>query len=163
MRNLENLSIQPQPLQGQELVAISNGAGLGIENTGLAILYSPKFPFHLHIILHCPTAPTNLLSIHKFCLDNNCFFILTLSHFFLNDLQTHAILLEGKSENGLYPLCFRRWSSKNNNPTFTVFFFWLKTSISIWHFRLSHFSIPTVNHVIKAHNLPISNISFNKD
>jgi hypothetical protein len=160
--NLENLSIQPQPFQSQESVAIGNGARLGIENTGSTILHSPKFLFHVRNILHCPTAATNLLSIHKFCLDNNCYFILKSSHFFVKDLQTHAILLEGKSENGLYPLRFRKWSSKNSTPTFTAFF-GLKTSISIWHFRLCHSSIPTINRVIKAHKLPISNISFNKD
>jgi hypothetical protein len=161
-RDLENLTIQPQPFQGQESVAVGNGAGLGIEHTGSAILHSPKFPFQIRNILHCPTAATNLISIQQFCLDNNCYFILTSSHFFVKDLQTHAILLEGKSENGLYPLWLRRWSSKNKNPVFTAFF-GLKTSISVLHLRLGHPSFVTVNRVIKAHSLPTSNVSFNKD
>jgi transposase InsO family protein len=80
----------------------------------------------------------------------------------VKDLQTHAILLEGKSENGLYPLRLRRWSSKNKNPVFTAFF-GLKTSISVWHLRIGHPSFVTFNRVIKAHSLPTSNVSFNKD
>jgi len=66
-----------------------------------------------------------------------------------------------KSENGLYPMRFQTWSSTNKH-VFSAFF-GLKTSIPVWHFRLGHPSFVTVNRVIKAHNLPISNISFNKD
>jgi hypothetical protein len=61
-RDLENLTIQPQPFQGQESVAVGNGTGIGIEHTGSAILHSSKTPFHIRNILHCPTAATNLIS-----------------------------------------------------------------------------------------------------
>jgi len=85
-RDLENLTIQPQPFQGQESVAVGNGMGIGIEHTSSAILHSSKIPFHIRNILHCPTAATNLISIQKFCLDNNCYFILTSSYFVVKDL-----------------------------------------------------------------------------
>jgi hypothetical protein len=35
--------------------------------------------------------------------------------------------------------------------------------VPVWHFRLGRPSFVTVSRVIKAYNLPISNISFNKD
>jgi hypothetical protein len=159
-RDLENLTVQPQPFQGQESVAVGNGSGLGIQHTGSAILHSSKSPFQICHFLHCPTAATNLISIQKFCLDNNCYFILTSSHFFVKDLQTHAILLEGKSENELYPLRLRRCSSKIT-LVFTAFL-GLKTSLLIWHSRLGHPSAVTASHVIKAHNLPFFNDSTNK-
>jgi hypothetical protein len=158
---LENLTIQPQPFQGPELVAVGNGAGLNIEHTGSTIIHSSNIPFHLKNILHCPTATTNLLSIQKFCQDNNCYFILTSSHFFVKDLRTHALLLEGKSENGLYPLRLRRCSSKNA-PVFTAFL-GIKASTLVWHSRLGHPSLLTVNRVIKAHSLPILNNDSNKE
>jgi hypothetical protein len=158
---LENLTIQPQPFQGPESVAVGNGTGLNIEHTGSTIIHSSNIPFHLKNILHCPTATTNLLSIQKFCQDNNCYFILTSSHFFVKDLRTHALLLEGKSENGLYPLRLRSCSSKNS-PVFTAFL-GIKASTLVWHSRLGHPSLLTVNRVIKVHSLPILNNDSNKE
>jgi hypothetical protein len=64
---LENLSLQQQPFPGNETVAVGNGGGLAIENTGSAILHSPHSDFHLKKILHCPHAAAKLLSIQKFC------------------------------------------------------------------------------------------------
>jgi hypothetical protein len=88
---------------------MGNGEGLVIENTGSSTILSTTSPystppFKLKDILHYPTASTNLLSIQKFCKDNACFFILIDSHFYVKDNQTWVILLEGRSENGLYPL-----------------------------------------------------------
>jgi len=131
---LENLTLQQQPFQGQETVAVGNGGGLAIENTGSAILHSPHSNFHLNNILHCPQAATEMLSIQKFCQDNACYFLLTSTHFFVKDLRTHAILLAGRSENGMYPLRFKSASSKTF-PLFTAFL-GLRASLSVWHYRL---------------------------
>jgi hypothetical protein len=43
---------------------------------------------HLSQVLHCLVAIAKLLSINQFCKDNNCFFILTKSHYFIKDKQT---------------------------------------------------------------------------
>jgi hypothetical protein len=64
--DLENLSLQ-QPFKGNDSVAVDNGAGLEIENTGSTILNSKNYHFHLKNVLHCPHAATKLLSIQKFC------------------------------------------------------------------------------------------------
>jgi transposase InsO family protein len=160
-RDMENLSIQPQPFQGPESVAVGNGAGLTIEHTGSTIFHSPSIPFYLKHVLHCPTATANLLSIQKFCQDNNCYFVLTSSHYFVKDLRTHALLLEGRSENGLYPLKLERTSSKNA-PVFSAFL-GIKASTLMWHSRLGHPSFSTVKNVIKAHSLPLLNNDINKE
>lgn len=101
-------------------MAVGNGTGLAVENTGYTLLHSLNSSFHLKDLLHCPQAFANLLSIQKFCVDNSCYFILTASHFFVKDLQTKAILLEGRSENGLYLLRLRR-NKLNGVKTFTAF------------------------------------------
>lgn len=75
--NLENLSLQ-QPYTGSDNVAVGNGSGLRIHNTGSLQLHTPNSTLHLHNVLHCPKAFVNLLSINKFCRDNSCFFILTI-------------------------------------------------------------------------------------
>jgi hypothetical protein len=148
---LENLSLQQQPFKGNEAVAVGDGGGLEIENTGSAILTSFNSRFHLTHILHCPKAATNLLSIQKLCKDNDCYFILTDSHFFVKELNTHRLLLEGRSENGLYPLRSR------------LLFVGLRTTLSVWHYRLGHSSFLNVNRVLKAHDLPVSNDDSNKN
>jgi len=46
-RDLENLSIQPEPFQGPESMAVGNGAGLTIEHTSSTIFHSSSIPFTL--------------------------------------------------------------------------------------------------------------------
>jgi hypothetical protein len=66
----------------------------------------------LNNILHCPIAAANLLSIHKFCVDNKCWFILTDSHFFVKDNFTGQTLLQGQSRDGLYPIFLSKSTNK---------------------------------------------------
>jgi hypothetical protein len=154
---LDNLNIQ-QPFQGRDSVTVGNGAGLAIENTGSSSLIplNSKFQteFCLNNIQHCLKASTNLLSIQKFCHNNHCCFKLTSTHFFVKNIRTRAILLAGKSKDGLYPLRFKRAFS-NNKCIFTATL-GLKTTPSVWHFRLGHCSSVTMTHVLNKSHLPIT-------
>ena len=94
------------------------------------------------------------------CLDNDCHFILTSSHFFVKDNLTKAILLEGKSENGLYPLWFQGNSHKSSHAI--VAFLGIKTPALIWHFRLGHPANDVVSQIVKAFQLPVSSLNSNK-
>jgi hypothetical protein len=82
----------------------------------------------------------------------------------VKDIWTHATLLEGRSEHGLYPLRFRGSSFTSTNKTFPTFTSLLgfRTTPDVWHSRLGHSSISTVNHVIKAHHLPLTSNKINK-
>lgn len=139
---------------------MGNGTGLAIEITGSSLLYTPHSSFKLTNILHCPQASANLLFIQKFCLDNSCYFILTSSHYFVKDLQTHAILLKGKSENGLYPLRFGSNLHKGTK-TFAALI-GIRTTSLVWHFRLGHPSLDIVHLVVKNKHLLVSAFDFNK-
>jgi transposase InsO family protein len=156
---LENLHIQ-QPFQHNDEVAVGNGTGLTIESTGSSLIHTPTSSFQLNNILHCPQASANLLSIQKFCLDNSCYFILTSSHYFVKDLRTHVTLLEGKSENGLYPLRFEGNLHKGTK-TFTALL-GIRTTSLMWHFRLGHPSLDIVHRVVKDRHLLVSKFNFNK-
>jgi transposase InsO family protein len=161
---LDNLAIQ-QPFQGRESVTVGNGASLAIETIGLSILKpsdsSYTSVFLLDNIQHCPKASTNLLSIQKFCHDSHCYFKLTSTHFIVKDIQTRRILLAGRSENGLYPLRFLRASLATNKCSFTAGL-GIRTTLSIWHFRLGHTSHVTVSHVLKNYHLPVASDVSNK-
>jgi hypothetical protein len=101
--NLEQLTLQ-QPYNGSDNVAVGNGAGLQIKNTGSLSFRTPHSTLYLNRVFHCPQAFANLLSVNQFCHDNNCFFILTSSHYFIKDSRTGVTILKGRSDGGLYPL-----------------------------------------------------------
>jgi hypothetical protein len=157
----ENIAA-PQPFDGGDTIGVGNGAGLVITSIGSSLV-SPNSShdsvFHLKDIAHCPKALANLLSINKFCRDNKCFFILTDSYFCIKDNKTGTILLQGPSENGLYPLHFHH-STTNKSKDFTAFL-GVKTTDMVWHHRLGHPSKSVFQHLHSHHQLPISG-SINK-
>ena len=150
--NLEHLTLQ-QPYIGQENVAIGNGQGLSIAHTGTTIFHTPEAKLNLKRVLHCPQASANLLSINQFCLDNNCLFILTGTHYFVKDIQTGATLLEGRSEGGLYPIQLRSMSINKSHALSAVV--GIKAPVSVWHSRLGHASLPIVSQLLNKHSLPV--------
>jgi len=85
-------------------VTVGNGSDLQILNTGSTTFNLGKSNFHLNNILHCPQAATNLIYINRFCLDNNCYFILTATDFIVKENLIGKILLRGVVDNELYPL-----------------------------------------------------------
>ncbi|KAL6324586.1 hypothetical protein AAG906_013398 [Vitis piasezkii] len=146
--NLEHLTLQ-QPYTGQENVAVGNGQGLSIAHTGTTIFHTPEAKLNLKRVLHCPQASANLLSINQFCLDNNCLFILTGTHYFVKDIQTGATLLEGRSEGGLYPIQLRSMSINKSHALSAVV--GIKAPVSVWHSRLGHASLPIVSQLLNKH------------
>jgi len=110
--------------------------------------------------MHCPKVATNLVSIQRFFLDNAYYFILTANHFYIIDLLTQALLLEEKSENGMYPLWFDKKSHKGSKA-FTAML-GIKTNPLLWHFRLGHPSSEVVTRVVQENKLPIPFLNFNK-
>jgi hypothetical protein len=146
---------EPQPYEGPDMVGVGNGTGLNIKKFGSSIVQS-SFPLHHHLvlkdILHCPNASANLLSINKFCIDNNCWFALTGSNFTVNDNLTGRVLLQGPSENGLYPIPLHQ-KSLNKWKGFAAYV-GVKTTNLVWHQRLGHPSSFVVQHLLKNQNLP---------
>jgi hypothetical protein len=161
---LDNLTLQ-QPFQSDETVTVGNDAGLAMENFGSSILISANSKFHLKDVLYRPQATANLLSIQKFCKDNDCYFKLTSTHFYVKDTRTSALLLEGRCENGFYLLRFHKTSLQGKCALATSFtaFIGIKTSSLGWHLRLGHPSSEVVARVIKHFDLPMSVNDFNKD
>ncbi|CAL9026864.1 unnamed protein product [Prunus brigantina] len=91
------------PSTSTDNVTIGNGTGLRIANVGSSSLVSGHQVFHLPEVLHVPTLATNLLSVHRFCLDNNCQILYNALWFQIQDLQGR-VLYQGQCHNGLYPL-----------------------------------------------------------
>lgn len=87
-------------------------------------------------ILRYPHASTNLLSINKFCLENNYYRILTGSDFTAKENQTGRTLLHRRVEIGIYPIAGNvSLPYKIHGLTATI---GEKTSAERWHYRLGH-------------------------
>ena len=69
--NLNKLSVQSQ-YEGLDRIAVGNGQSLSINHIGNSTLSTKFHKFHLRNVLHVPRIASNLLSVHKICLYNNC-------------------------------------------------------------------------------------------
>ena len=92
--DLESHCLQT-PYRGIENVTVGNRSALPIANTVSSTIIIPSSHFKLNDIFHCPNAFTNRLSIQKFSINNNCYFVLISIHFFVKDNSTGQTLLQG--------------------------------------------------------------------
>ena len=83
---------------GNDSLLVGDGNSIPIFHIGSSKLYSPNKTFNLSNILHVPELKQNLLSVQKFCVDNNVFFEFHYSYFIVKDKSTCNILLTGPSE-----------------------------------------------------------------
>ncbi|RVX04050.1 Retrovirus-related Pol polyprotein from transposon TNT 1-94 [Vitis vinifera] len=145
------------PYTGTDKVTIGNGKHLSISNTGSHRLLSDSRSFHLKKVFHVPFISANLISVAKFCSDNNALIEFRSNSFFVKDLHTKKVLAQGKLENGLYR--FPVLNSKKvafvgatNSSTFyshnsSIF----DNKVKLWHHRLGHASTDIL---AKSHRLP---------
>jgi hypothetical protein len=159
--DLSNLTLQ-QTYQGTKTVAIGNGNGLQIQNTSSSSFQTPNSNsiVHLNNILHCPEVSPNLLSINKFCKDNNCHFKFTDTYFLVKDNQTGEILLQGLSKDGLYPMQLKKFS--RNKARRYVILIGIKTTVDVWHSRLGHPNHQVLQFMLKHQQIPVLKSKSNK-
>ena len=74
--NLSQLSVMQQPIQGSETVTVGNGQELPVTHIGNGELRTLTHNFRLDNILSVPDLASNLLSVHKLCLQIMLFVIL---------------------------------------------------------------------------------------
>jgi hypothetical protein len=100
---LEKLTMHDRYASNDQIHA-ANGAGMEIANVGKSILPTPIRSLHLDNVLHVPRAHKNLVSIHRFIIDNNTFVELHPFFFLIKDQVTRRVLLHRPCNGGLYPL-----------------------------------------------------------
>ncbi|GAA0149587.1 hypothetical protein LIER_08725 [Lithospermum erythrorhizon] len=156
--NLSQLQFH-DPYYGPDSVRVADGSGLSIKHVGTAKFISNSSNFQLNHILHVPNLSRNLLSIHRFCVDNNATFEFTDTDFIVNDNKIQKVLLKGPSVNGLYVFPHQHFHvSHQSRPVVpssqqygqspslssSAFHFsplqalTVVTSSSVWHHRLGH-------------------------
>ncbi|GJW52423.1 putative RNA-directed DNA polymerase [Tanacetum coccineum] len=139
---------------GDDALHVGNGKGLPILHIGSSKVYSPQKTFSLKNILHVPEISHNLLSVQKFCHDNDVFFEFHTSYFVVKDESTHTTLLTGPSKHGLYTITLPQLKSINK-----VSFSAVRASPTIWHRRLGHPHQRLLRSMLSNFSLPVTNKS----
>jgi histone deacetylase 1/2 len=101
--DLSNLSLHSD-YEGPESVTIDDGSGLAIKHTGSTHLSTPSSYFTLNNVLCVPKASHNLISVSKFCQQNNVYVEFHPFSFSVKDLKTGATLMHGPSNGDLYSI-----------------------------------------------------------
>lgn len=102
--DLQNLNIHTEDYCGQDQVLVGNDKGLKIHHLDKSIIFSAFKSFFLNQVLHVPHIKKNLLSVYQFTKDNDVYFEFHPSFFCVKDRSSGAIILQGQSDQGLYPL-----------------------------------------------------------
>ena len=94
--DLNNLTIH-NPFTGGDKVIVRDGKGLSIANIGKFYLASSSGSLVFNDVLHIPFITTNLVSVQRFCSDNDTFIEFHHFHFVVRDQKTRLALLQGKN------------------------------------------------------------------
>lgn len=92
------------PYRGTDQVSIGNRSSISNQNSCTSLLLTPYGNFLLRQLLHVSLITRNLLSACQFYLDNFVFLEFNSSDFFVKDLYTQEVFLQGPIRNGLYVL-----------------------------------------------------------
>ncbi|GAA0155861.1 hypothetical protein LIER_13492 [Lithospermum erythrorhizon] len=103
------------PYNGSTQVMVRNGYLLKVSHIGQSSIICSHSTLILKNVLYVPFLTKNLLSVHKLCLDNQCFVEFSSSNFFVKDWKTMKTLHQSSNEGSLYPFstssiyaCFSR-------------------------------------------------------
>ncbi|MFS7946140.1 putative RNA-directed DNA polymerase [Helianthus anomalus] len=149
--NLSSLD-NSEAYYGGDNLHVGNGKGLPILHIGSTRFSSPTKTFNLKNILHVPEIKQNLLSVQRFCHDNNVYFESHATHFAVKDKSTHTILLTGPSNGGLYSIKLPRLQLVPK-----VSFSAVRASTSTWHQRLGHPHPQLLKSMLSTYHLPLQN------
>ncbi|XP_075662968.1 uncharacterized protein LOC142632456 [Castanea sativa] len=97
-------SNQREPVVGNETVTVGNGQELPVTHVGHGELKTSTHNFRLNNILRVPDLASNLLYVHKLCLQNNAFCYFDAHKFLIQDFPSGKILYKGLSKDGVYPI-----------------------------------------------------------
>jgi hypothetical protein len=120
-----------------------------IKHIGQSTIPTSSKSLHLRDILHVPCVSRNLLSVKKFCYDNNVFFEFHAWYFLVKYRATRVVLLRGGCRGGLYNL---------DESVLKQVFSSIKVSRDRWHSRLGHPATPVVQDIYIVLSFPQSQL-----
>jgi len=155
--DLNNLTLA-SPYPTADTIHTANGEGLTVSHVGQSIINSSMSSFKLDSVLLVPQLTQNLLSVHRLCLDNNCWLIFDASCFWIQDKATRRILYRGLCSNGLYPI-HASSSSSFTQPSPAQAFLGQLVQSNLWHHRLGHPTNSVVSLMLNKAHIPVPKTS----
>ncbi|RVW33312.1 Retrovirus-related Pol polyprotein from transposon RE2 [Vitis vinifera] len=144
-----------QPYQGKDQVTVGNGKQLPISSIGSKYFHSSQKSFQFQDVFHVLQLTTNLISVSKFCIDNNSFFEFHPNIYLIKDKTTKQILHQGTIERGLYKFpstpCHDSVTSSYSHSAFIA---QPKNEFSKWHNRLGHPTPLILKQILASCNIP---------
>lgn len=110
-----------------------------VTHIGNGKLLTPFHHFNLNNILRVPQIASNLLSVHKLCLQNNAFSYFDAHQFSIQGLPIRKVLYKRLSKDGVYPIPPFSSLHSSSAPTLTSsYFVAILAQALLWHQRLGH-------------------------
>jgi hypothetical protein len=89
---------------GNDQVHTPNGSGMAIDQVGHSTIRTPSRDLCLNTILYVPEASKNVVSVHRFTIDNHVFMELHPWYFLIKDRASKRVMHHNRVEKGLYSL-----------------------------------------------------------
>ncbi|XLU25082.1 hypothetical protein S245_061148, partial [Arachis hypogaea] len=144
--------MQKENYEGTDQVVVGNGSGLHINLVGKSYFKTDlsNKEFLLHKLLHVPDITKNLLSVYRFCCDNNVYFEFHSNGCCVKSQGTREVVIHGKVERGMYK--FLNFTPSNKTAAF-ISAVSTPNPFLLWHNRLGHASNNVVSSVLKSCNI----------
>jgi len=139
----ENIQM-PRSFEGKKIYT-ADGTPLNILSSGSSMAGIDNKKFLLTDLLHVPSATRNLLSIHRFCVDNNVSVNFNASKVQVWKQGTREVLAEGSARGGLYELNLDLGHTVALNCSYDSHF--------LWHCRLGHLNANSMSVLIKNRSI----------
>ena len=137
-----------RPYSGLDQVTVGNGH-IPIFHIGNMFLSYSSQQFKLQNVLHVSQISTNLVSVSRFCTDNNVFFEFHSNHFVVKDQVSKQILLQGHLKDGL---CILLAQSSSLCAFISTHLQDSTDTVDVWQSCLGHPAFPIVSKVLNICN-----------
>lgn len=137
--------------------SISNGQEFSVTHVGNGELSTSSHNFVLQNIHIVPDLASNILSVHKLCLQNNAFFYFDSNQFSIVDLPSRRVLYRGLSKDVVYPIPLPSQSSSTASlPAFnSAENVAVSSQAMLWRQRLGHPCSKLLNPALSTLNKPV--------
>jgi hypothetical protein len=93
-----------EPYTGTDQIYVANGSGMSITRISTSNVPTAGHDLVLKNVLHVPFTHNNLISVHRFTLDDDTFIEFHPYFFLIKEQKTKKVLLHGPCKGVLYPL-----------------------------------------------------------
>lgn len=133
----------------------ADGRPMKITQYGNSTLSIDNRKFNMNQLLFVPSASKNLISVKRFCIDNEVSMEFDPQRVIVKDLKTKEVLIRGPTGDGLYelPICMKNKGMQANQVEMGM-----KATARTWHLRLGHLHSRAVEDLNRNKMIVVSDV-----